>query len=105
MPTVWRLQGPDGLGPYQGTTICSELYGELTRAHNDFDHPSWNEDGIQAYYSDWLSGCRTRKKLVEWFGEFLELLIEEGCEIVKVEAAATVSGASGKQLAFLPRSS
>jgi len=43
MRFVWRVERPDGQGPYHGKGDDA-LY-EMRHAHNDVDHPTPYEDG------------------------------------------------------------
>ena len=106
---VWRVDHPDiencdgENGPYrldQEFDVCESML----LAHQDMDvWPDWRTDELDGETDgDWLSGFRTLRQLEEWFGDWLDLLLNEGFEIVQYEAASTRSGKSGKQIAFLP---
>lgn len=115
---VWRLEDALGNGPYSAPeetrficwdeNLCDEEYPLIRHrmriAHADEHHPALTED-----FPHWnhkteqvVFGCPTKALLEEWFGEYLQPLLELGYQIVEYEldARQIVVSKSGKQCLF-----
>lgn len=100
---VWRMQYLDGVGPYNSSLADYELQARLSIRHTDsYRHPAPIEDGLMMTAELSLYGCPSRELLEEWFGEFYDLLIEDGASVLRFVAprASIKDGRSGYQLRF-----
>lgn len=79
--TVWRVENPQGIGPYQG---WHNPLWEMVEAHGDSDEHmaplaivscGGPIEGV-------VCGCLTLRGLIEWFDGYLDLLKSLGYAIV-----------------------
>lgn len=100
---VYRVEMPDGLGPYWSKTVPG-LGQKLAYRHVDIErHPDPYRDFTPDQYTrDLIFGFSSMKQLFSWFGGFVSVILKNGGKIVKynVNKKYVVTGKSGRQLAF-----
>lgn len=97
---VYRYERPNGKAPY---STISSIYDELNEKHSLGRHPGWYSDfEFNEDYSDYFSGCDSKKSLVKWFWGFNKDLKKEGFSIKEYEVPIenVEIGKSNKQLRF-----
>jgi hypothetical protein len=100
--TVWRYETVDGRGPYNGPTW--ERQSVMSGHHLDSMHPSWASDDLDGCrFSDYRSGCPSRKALMTWFEGYHNDLKAAGFKIMsyRVPLERVREGYSGQQVAFI----
>lgn len=101
-------------GPYTSFYTDSwedeEMYDTMKQKHNNNStHPNLFEDfnprnldiydlnGSQWNTQDYYCACPTLGHLVEWFGEFLPMLLRNGFSVVEYDVVFAVEGHSKRQ--------
>lgn len=99
MFTVYRLEGPDGTGPYNDSTPHSRIIGN---EHGVQTHPGPYQDFGRHPHMDEYFGCETLTQLMIWFGEYFTNLLAEGFRVVKYDVpdGQVMIGLSGMQVMF-----
>lgn len=110
MGIVYRVEDKHKKGPYQSQALKRLIknYRE-DQFHMDVHHPLMCYDFPGEYTleerSQYKCCFRTRKQLYEWFEqEILQLLLENGFNIMKIEVKAALSSKSNKQCFFKEQS-
>lgn len=104
--TVWRYEGADGKGPYQGRDV--PRLRDMYRQHGDMStHPNSYIDFTDGkpLPETWLSACASQVKLIRWFWGYNTILKQCGFKQVRyrVEKSAVRYGMSGRQVSFDPK--
>jgi len=92
---VFRVQDPDGYGPYNG--MSWEGRGEMSSSHCDDSHKSPNADPLLngiGYIEK--CGCDSPEALLRWFDGYWEQLGEAGFVVSILKAADARKGENGQ---------
>lgn len=107
MTTVYRVQRPNGYGPYWLYNLWLG-YGEgdavWIHGHNDDTHPSPRDDGLNVFLGamEWKCGFRDLDQLSDWFtDEELVTLYSHGFAIYEIEAERIQVGK--RQILYIPK--
>lgn len=108
MPKVWRIEGPDGFGPYYGATGDPRRY-ELVYARgyprSDSQPTPWMDfregDQEELRRRGLLFGFPSPEAAETWFGpDAVRGLAALGYHLRELEARAVIVSKSGRQVMF-----
>lgn len=101
---VYRYQCEQGFGPYRSYTPgrWSRKLDRMCDAHNDTEHPGWQDYTSYWNSSDWRAACYSVKQLKQWFYGYNAEIKRLGFKIVEVEVDEKFveHGLSGKQCRY-----
>lgn len=102
---VYRVEMPDGTGPYRSRNGISP-FPAMCREHcGDYQHPAMFTDwpfSLSEISMDYYCGFHSINQLKNWFEHFLDLILDKGGQILQyeIDPSYVIHGESGKQLFF-----
>lgn len=101
MYRVFRLEGKDGIGPYQNRSTQEQAYLADDHCSDYTTHPSAGIDfGWNEVTSAHLFACDSLDSLIRWFGDHIDGLLDIGFDIVVYDVPTMKYGMSGLQVIF-----
>lgn len=102
MYTIYRIENPDGEGPYNEYHYYCYC---LRIAHNNDNYPSFTEDleGKEIAPEEFellYCACPSKQLLYKWFYGWITKLRKENFFVVKITVSNYIMGNSGKQCFF-----
>ena len=101
--TVYRVEQPDGSGPYfypDGDYRWFDSLERMREDHSDTDHPTPSRDGLPVIESHQRSGFVSLVDLKNWFRGWEPSLAAEDYSITLYDVPEKYIGRGGKQAIF-----